>query len=168
MLSGGLPCYNYYRAADGRYLAVGALEMKFWERLCDAIGRLDLKSKHLARGEEGRRTIAELQAIFGGRNSDHWMEVFRDVDCCVTVVLTLEEAIETAQTTAREMVQRTECPELGGFLEFAPPLKMSDFAFEANEPGSRGRTHTAEILSATGYSAAEIASFRASGIVGGE
>ena len=51
MLSGGLPCYGYYRTLDGRYLAVGALERKFWERLCDALGRPDLKSKHLVNGQ---------------------------------------------------------------------------------------------------------------------
>jgi len=44
LLSGGVPCYNYYRTQDGRYLAVGALEAKFWERLCEAVGRPDLKS----------------------------------------------------------------------------------------------------------------------------
>ena len=43
MLSGGLPCYNVYATGDGRYMAVGALEPKFWHALCDALGCPDLK-----------------------------------------------------------------------------------------------------------------------------
>jgi crotonobetainyl-CoA:carnitine CoA-transferase CaiB-like acyl-CoA transferase len=167
MLSGGLPCYNYYRTLDGRYLAVGALEAKFWERLCDAVERPDLKSKHMVYGEESRRVRGELQAIFGARDADHWTRHFRDVDCCVTVVLTLEEALATPQARARAMVVETECPEGGRFLEFAPPLKMSEFDFTADSPCARGRSHTAEILDAAGYSASEIEGLRAAGIAGG-
>ena len=88
LLSGALPCYNYYRTADGRYLAVGALEPRFWERLCDALGRPDLKPGQFAGPVRG-----ELQAIFGAHSSDHWIELFRDVDCCVNLVLTLDEAV---------------------------------------------------------------------------
>ncbi len=118
-LSGGLPCYNYYRALDGRYLAVGALERKFWERLCDAVGRPDLKVKHLVFGEESQRVRAELQEIFGTKSAACWMETFREADCCVNVVLTLEEAMTSDQVRAREMVV-----EANEHTYFAPPIKF--------------------------------------------
>ena len=166
MLSGGLPCYNYYRTSDGRYLAVGALEAKFWERLCDAVGRPDLKPKHLVHGETARRVRDELQSIFGGQSSEHWMRVFRDVDCCVSLVLKLEEAMAGGQARARQMVVETECEGIGKMVEFAPPLKMSDFDFEFDSPGLRSATVPEEILGAAGYSAEEIRGFRAARIVG--
>ena len=166
MLSGGLPCYNYYRTGDGRYLAVGALEAKFWERLCDVLERPDLKPRHLVHGEAARRVRDELQTIFGGQNAEHWIRVLRDVDCCVTLVLTLEEATASGQARARGMVVETECPGIGKLVEFAPPLKMSDFDFEWDSPGSRAGTRTEEILGAAGYSAEEIDGFRAARIVG--
>jgi alpha-methylacyl-CoA racemase len=166
MLSGGLPCYNYYRTADGRYLAVGALEAKFWERLCDVLERPDLKPGHLVHGEAARRVRDELQTIFGGQSAEHWMRVLRDADCCVTLVLTLEEATASEQARARGMVVETECPRIGKLVEFAPPLKMSDFDFEWDSPGSRSATRTEEILGAAGYSAGEIDGFRAARIVG--
>lgn len=165
LLSGGLACYNYYRTSDDRYLAVGALEAKFWERLCDALGRSDLKAKHRVYGEEARRVRGELQAIFEGQTSDHWMRLLHDADCCVTVVLTLEEAIAREQTRQRKMVLETECEQTGKFLEFAPPLKMSDFDFERDPPGSREETRTVEILSAAGYSMEQIEGFRAARLV---
>lgn len=55
LLSGGVPCYGVYATADGRYMAVGALEWKFWELLCDTLGRPDLKPFHLAFGEKGEK-----------------------------------------------------------------------------------------------------------------
>ena len=165
MLSGGLPCYGYYSTLDGRYLAVGALERKFWERLCDALGRPDLKSKHLVNGPEAARIRGELQAIFGAQSSDHWMRVFGDVDCCVTPVLTVEEAIAREQTGVRQMVVETQCEGIGTVREFAPPLKMSDFHFQPDSPRSRGRTQVVEILSAAGYSRLDIDRLHAAQIV---
>jgi crotonobetainyl-CoA:carnitine CoA-transferase CaiB-like acyl-CoA transferase len=93
ILTGGVPCYNHYRTRDGRYLAVGALEAKFWKRLCDTIGRPDLESLGMARGEEGRRVREALDGIFAAQDSDHWLRVFRNVDCCVNLVLTRDEAL---------------------------------------------------------------------------
>ena len=88
-LSGYLPCYNYYRAADGRYLAVGALERKFWDRLCDALGRPELKPSHLDPAARGN-----LQSLFETRPSADWLRLLDPADCCVNLVLTFEEALE--------------------------------------------------------------------------
>ena len=155
ILSGGVPCYGYYATSDGRYLAVGALERKFWERLCDAIRRPDLRDSHMAPGARN-----ELKAIFGAQSSEYWMRVLGDIDCCVSVVLTLEEAIDREQTIAREMVVRR-----GEFVEFAPPLKMSDFDFESDPPACRGHSQVEGVLREAGFSAGQIASLRAARIV---
>ena len=165
LLSGGLPCYGYYTTSDGRYLAVGALERNFWERLCDVVGRPDLRSSHLVEGAEAARVRGQLQSIFGAQTSEHWTRVFRDADCCVTVVLTLEEAIARHETTASEMVVRTECEDGGTWLEFAPPVKMSDFRLDPDPPCSRGRSHAEEILGAAGYATVEIERLRTERIV---
>lgn len=165
LLSGGLPCYGYYTTSDGRYLAVGALERNFWERLCDVVGRPDMRSSHLVQGAEAARVRGQLQSIFGAQTSEHWTRVFRDVDCCVTVVLTLEEAIARHGTTACEMVVRTECEDGRTWLEFAPPVKMSDFRLDPDPPCSRGRSHVEEILGAAGYATVEIERLRTEHIV---
>jgi crotonobetainyl-CoA:carnitine CoA-transferase CaiB-like acyl-CoA transferase len=93
-LSGDLPCYNYYRAADGRFLAVGALERKFWDRLCDALGRPDLEPRHL----DGAAR-ADLQALFETRSSAEWLRLLDPADCCVNLVLTFDEALARRGST---------------------------------------------------------------------
>ena len=98
LLSGGAPCYGAYRTADGRHLAVGALELKFWQALCQAVTRPDWASQHWALGVAPGTAAAlalrsELAALFATQPLAHWLRVFDNVDCCVTPVLRLDETL---------------------------------------------------------------------------
>jgi len=97
LLSGGAPCYGAYRTADARHVAVGALEFKFWQLLCEAIGWPEWAERHWTRGEApGSAQAMQLKAavaeVFAGQALSHWTERFADIDCCVTPVLRLDEA----------------------------------------------------------------------------
>ena len=91
-LTGGWPCYAVYRVADERFLAVGALEAKFWQVLCDALGKPHLKLLGNAEGIAAMRVKKELADCFAAHDLAHWIEIFDALDCCVTPVLTLAEA----------------------------------------------------------------------------
>jgi alpha-methylacyl-CoA racemase len=96
LLSGGAPCYGLYRTADDRHLAVGALELKFWEALCAAIHRPDWADRHwsldLVVGSEASMLLRDqLARVFAGQTLGHWLERLERVDACVTPVLHLEE-----------------------------------------------------------------------------
>ncbi|HEY0855518.1 MAG TPA: CaiB/BaiF CoA-transferase family protein [Albitalea sp.] len=98
LLSGGAPCYGAYRTADGRHLAVGALELKFWQLLCKAVDRPQWAERHWSRGEAPGSEAAlalrkELAAVFEGAPLAHWAALFDEVDCCVTPVLRLDETL---------------------------------------------------------------------------
>jgi crotonobetainyl-CoA:carnitine CoA-transferase CaiB-like acyl-CoA transferase len=90
-LSGESPCYAVYATADGRHLAVGALEPKFWAAFCQAIGREDLEASGLSAGAEAERIKAEVQAILATQPLAHWAELFARVDACVEPVLRAPE-----------------------------------------------------------------------------
>lgn len=97
LLSGGAPCYGVYRTSDGRAIAVGALELKFWQTLCETLGRPDWAKRHWSLGQQvgGDDALAlrgELAALLATQSMAHWTSVFEKVDCCVTPVLNLEEA----------------------------------------------------------------------------
>lgn len=118
LLNGGVPCYNLYRCADNRWLAVGALELKFWQGVCALVGREDWAARHWSLGEapgsEGARgLIDELGALIGSRPLAVWVERFAGADCCVTPVLGAHEALfGRGAVTRDEGMQRLTAPAL--------------------------------------------------------
>lgn len=90
LLTGGLACYRMYGTADGRHLTVGALEPKFFARLCEVVGRPELAERQY--GPEQEALAAELAAIFAARPLAEWLEVFDGEDVCVGPVATRDEA----------------------------------------------------------------------------
>ena len=96
-LGGALPCYRLYQTADKRHMAVGSLELKFWQGLCEVLKLPSLKKIHWQLGimpnrpesEAASNTIAEK---FAGQTLEHWQCVFAATDICVTPVLSLHEA----------------------------------------------------------------------------
>ena len=166
VLSGALPCYAHYRTQDGRYLAVGALERKFWDRFCSLIGREDLQPAHRS-GDAAVSALVrgEITRIVAQHSLAHWQQVFADADCCVTPVLSLDEALAHPQFAARGMVLQTRHAAYGEAAQLACPVRMTDYRFEIRRPAPLPGEHTDEILRDSGYSDAQIAALRQQGAV---
>ena len=155
LLSGGVPCYAVYRCADGGYMAVGALEGKFWKLCCAVLERPQWVARQW---DPALRD--EMGALFATRTRSEWDALFVAVDCCVTPVLKLEEALLDAQAAARGMSFAAD-----GVRQFAPPLRMSEMPSTAVRRAPRQGEHSAEILAEAGCSAAEIGAWRAGGAI---
>lgn len=102
-LTGGLARYRLYTAADGRQIAVGALEEKFWQAFCNVIGqppelRDDWSDPEACSAEVGRR--------LGSKPSTHWEPLLAAADCCCTVVKTPAEASVDPNFAARGVFDR--------------------------------------------------------------
>ena len=90
MLTGRYACYHVYAARDGRWLAVGALEAKFWAELCRQLGCPDLIQLQFDDASQPRLK-ARLAEIFAAQDAQVWFSQLRAHDCCVTVVRQLAE-----------------------------------------------------------------------------
>lgn len=90
LLTGGLACYRIYATADGRHLTVAALEPKFFQRLCELIGRPELAERQW--GPDQEPLAAELAETFASRPLSAWLELFEGEDVSVGPVATLAEA----------------------------------------------------------------------------
>ncbi len=156
LLSGGLPCYATYRCADGKHMAVGALEGKFWKTACEVLGHPDWLKRQWDASLRG-----ELAELFATRPRDDWASLFATVDCCITPILSPEEALANEQILARKMVVQED-----GLTQFAPPLKMSGFEFSIRQAAPKPGEHNASILAAAGYSADEIQRLESTGVFG--
>lgn len=104
-LNGAIPCYRIYRCADGRYLAVGALEQRFWDRLVTLIGREDLRARRL-----DPSAIPLLAEHLAGRTRADWLALLEHEDTCVAPVNTLAEAAADPHLVAREALVQVDGP----------------------------------------------------------
>jgi crotonobetainyl-CoA:carnitine CoA-transferase CaiB-like acyl-CoA transferase len=97
-------CYAIYETADGEWLALGALEPKFWNEFCERLGRPDLAPFQHAEGEERARVEEEVRRTMVGLSRDEWLARFTDADVCLTPVYTPQEAAADAHVLARDEV----------------------------------------------------------------
>jgi alpha-methylacyl-CoA racemase len=121
ILTGGSPRYGLYATADGWFLAVGALEQKFWATFCQAIG---LDAALHDDGRDPAATRAGVAAIVAARPAGHWREALEPLDCCCTVVRSLEEALADPHLTARGLFDR-QVEEPGGQRIVSTPLPLA-------------------------------------------
>ncbi len=164
LLTGGAACYRTYRAADGRHLAVGALEHKFWKAFCEASGLDELIRRHWSFGElpgsaAAHDTIERVQLRIGQQDAGAWLRTFDAVDACVTLVLTPAEALAHPQAQSRSLVQKQ-----GAVTEVGPLARISGHHWRPS-PAPAAGANTREVLSALGYAEQAIDQLIADGTV---
>lgn len=164
LITGGAACYQIYGTRDGRWLAVGALEQKFWARFCEVIGRLDLTDRGHRLGEEGAAIIALVAEEIRKKTCDEWAAIFSHEDCCVTPVMSLQEAIEQGPGAGRGFIHHTDA----GQPRFSFPVQMAGASFARNAslgPYPEIGQHTRELLLAAGVTASDCDALVKAGVI---
>ncbi|HUL59251.1 MAG TPA: CaiB/BaiF CoA-transferase family protein [Anaeromyxobacteraceae bacterium] len=165
LLSGGAACYDVYRTRDGRFVALGALEPKFFGGFCAAVGRPELSARQLEEG--GRGPHAELEAIFASRTRAEWAAFAAEHDVCLAPVLEGDEPADDPQLRARGAFVEVDTPWEGRPVRgVATPIRM-DGAAAPRRPAPRLGEHTSAVLAEGGFSAEEIAALGLAGITAG-
>jgi len=129
-------CYTLYETADGQWLALGALEPKFWRGFCERIGRADLIGLQHATGEAGRRAVDEVAAMMKSRTRDEWLAHFASADVCLTPVLTAADARARRAAAAPDLAR---APALGADTDAV----LEDAGIGADE---RARLRAAQVI----------------------
>ena len=150
-LDGAAPFYRCYTCADGKYVAVGALEPQFFALLLDKLGLPDtyLEDQNDKRNWLARRE--EFARIFASRTRDDWAAIFEGTDACVAPVLTFSEAAAHGHLAARKTFVSN-----GGIQQAAPAPRFSRSAARPVDAPSAPGADTQDILSSLGFSDAEI------------
>ena len=121
VLSGRYACYAVYGTGDGKSVAVGAIEGKFFANLCEALGCGELAA--LQYDDEAQpRLRAALAEAFVGRTRDEWVATLAGADTCVAPVLEVGEVVADPQFSARRVVGVASHPEHGELRQLAPLL----------------------------------------------
>jgi alpha-methylacyl-CoA racemase len=121
VLSGRYACYGTYRAGDGKWVAVGAIEAKFFANLCAALGCPELAAVQLEDAAQPAIRAAFATA-FATRSRDEWVEALAGADTCVAPVLEVAEVAAYPQFAARGVVRPATHPTEGEFSQLAPLL----------------------------------------------
>ena len=162
---GGSPYYYTYKTKDDRYIAVGAMEPKFWQGLCDGLNRPDLKSMMWVQGEDKEKVFKELETEFLKKTSEQWLEVFENYDTCLSPVKNYFEACEDPQIKARNMIVTMEHPVFGEIQNLASPIKMSRTPPTIRSLAPKAGQHTEEILKSLNYSDDQIQNLKKNKII---
>jgi alpha-methylacyl-CoA racemase len=161
VLDGGAPFYDTYATADGRYLAVGALEPKFFAELLARLG-IDETSLPAQYDRSGWPELrARLTEAFAGRTQAEWVEHFAGSDACVAPVVSPQEAPGHPHNAARKTFI-----DVGGVTQPAPAPRFSRTACDPPSPPARPGADTDDVLAGLGITAAGITSLRDRGAVG--
>ncbi len=158
MLSHRYACYNTYETADGRHMAVGAVENQFWRTLCDHIGLEEYTGKQYDE-EKKEEIIAAFRKTFRQKTLAEWEAEFSEMDVCVSGISTLDEVLEAPLFKEREMtLERTGAagqPE----KTLGVPVKLSETPGSVRNASISFGAHTETILKECGYSAEQIQEF---------
>jgi alpha-methylacyl-CoA racemase len=149
VLSGRYACYGIYEASDHRYLAVGAIEPKFFANLCNALG-CDKWIEHQYEDSFQDEIRADLAAAFASDDRDSWVGKLAGADTCVAPVLEPAEVGDDAQFVHRRDFVYAEHATAGSFKQVAPLLAGMPKVKEPVELPVPGTTHTCELLEAAG------------------
>ncbi|WP_326537488.1 CaiB/BaiF CoA transferase family protein [Pseudorhodoferax sp.] len=141
LIDGGAPWYSVYATADGRHVALGSIEPRFYQHFLQRAGvdPASLPAQHdQARWPELRQALA---ALFASRTAAQWSELLEGGDACFAPVLSMPEAPDHPHMRAREAFI-----EVGGQRQPAPAPRFSRTPSAVRSAPPRPGQHTEEVL----------------------
>lgn len=126
LLTGGFPFYNVYQTSDNRFISLGALEFKFWEKFCQTTGNQDWIKWHKESPINYPAHKQELEKFFASKSLNEWNELLKNSECCYSPILTLSETMMDPHVQARGLYRKENSEEEGDFLTFNFPIKVDE------------------------------------------
>jgi crotonobetainyl-CoA:carnitine CoA-transferase CaiB-like acyl-CoA transferase len=162
--------FQNFATADG-WIVVACPKQKFWERLCDAIGRPDLAADErfadfAARGRHRDELVPLLEAALATRTTSEWLAILGETGVPSAAVNDIAGALEDPQAQARVDVVEIEHPRLGPVRQVASPLRLSGGEPPLRRAPFRGE-HTEKVLvDVCGYAPEEVQALADAGVFG--
>lgn len=154
--------YSVYKTKDGRYLSIGTIEPKFWQKMCRLIDLPELESRQFdfAHSAEIKEKLA---AAFAGKTQTEWLELIGKDEFCVTPIRTLQEALDSSLTTEQSQMLVTKKEDFGDYTYVKSAAKLSDTPGTIRKRAPYLGEHTQEVLESAGYTKEEIAAMHEKG-----
>jgi len=157
-LSHRYACYNTYETADGRFLSIGAVENRFWKRLCDHLDVAEYGT--LQYDDSRRREILEfMRSTFKKKTLDEWNTELADLEICWGRVQTFSEVLDDPLFREREMILELQGKAGEKQTAIGVPVKLSDTPGSVRSVAPDFGENTPAVLKELGYSEKEIKEF---------
>lgn len=154
--------YSVYKTKDGRYLSIGTIEPKFWQKMCRLIDLPELESRQFD-FVHSAEIKAKLAAAFAGKTQAEWLELIGKDEFCVTPIRTLQEALDSSLTTEQSQMLVTKKEDFGDYTYVKSAAKLSDTPGTIRKRAPYLGEHTQEVLESAGYTKEEIAAMHEKG-----
>ncbi len=165
-LDGHFAFYNVYETKDGKYLSVGASELKFWKNICELIGKPEWITLHEGPDEVQEKLKSELAKVFKQKDQKEWLDLLAMEETCVGPVNDIDQIFNDPQIIERELFTQMNHPVAGMIRQIGFPIKFSETPGKIHSHSPILGEHTEEILLQLGYSKEEIEQIRNNGVIG--
>jgi alpha-methylacyl-CoA racemase len=160
LLDTGAPFYEVYETADGKFMAIGAIEQQFYAELLERSGLKDIELPFQMDREQWPAMKDQFAALFKAKTRDEWQSILEGTDACAVPVLSMTEAPSHPHNVARQTFV-----ERDGVVQPAPAPRFSRTAGGIAGPAPAPGEHTADALTDWGFTADEVAKLREAGAV---
>ncbi len=158
-LDGAAHFYGTYACADGRHVAIGAIEPQFYKELLDRCGVSDPQFQRQWDRGEWPALRDKLAALFRTRTRAEWCALLEGSDACFAPVLSMTEAVDHPHNAARGTFVRP-----GGVLQPAPAPRFSHTPAQLPPRAPRTGQHTRALLAEAGLAASDIDTLLSAGV----
>jgi len=160
MLDTGAHFYEVYETADGKFMAIGAIEHQFYAELLERTGLKDEELPFQMDREQWPSLKERFAALFKTKTRDEWQSILEGTDACAVPVLSMTEAPSHPHNVARQTFI-----ERDGVIQPAPAPRFSRTNAEIAGPPPAPGEHTTDALADWGFTADEVAKLREAGAV---
>ena len=160
LLDTGAPFYDVYETADHEFVAIGAIEPRFYSDLLERIG-VDESQLPSQYDQEGWPVIREqLRSTFSTRTRDEWTDLLEGTDACFAPVLSMSEAPHHPHNLARGTFI-----EIADVVQPAPSPRFSRTQLDVPHPAASPGAHAEKVLGDWGFSSDEVLALRSAGAI---
>jgi alpha-methylacyl-CoA racemase len=160
MLDTGAPFYEVYETADGKFMAIGAIEQQFYAELLERSGLKDIELPFQMDRDQWPAMKDQFAALFKSKTRDEWQSILEGTDACAVPVLSMTEAPSHPHNVARQTFI-----ERDGVVQPAPAPRFSRTAAAIASPPPAPGEHTDDALTDWGFTADEVAKLLEAGAV---
>jgi CoA:oxalate CoA-transferase len=164
------PTWTTYRCGDGRYIALGMLEERWWPGVCQAVGEPELLEDPryktaIDRARNGPELIAHLDELFASMPARDWLKRLREFDLLAELVQDYEDVCHDPQVLANGCIEQVERPGQEPIPMVGLPVQLSKTPAYIRGMAPRLGEHSREVLLERGFSEQEVDELVAEGII---